>query len=77
MWALDRGKPLADSGRRDVDNADGVVLLPEGDIGVKSPPSMPYLSRLKTQSFGLDGGGAQVVSFPRWRRCFEIVGLGG
>jgi hypothetical protein len=77
IWDLDWGKPLADGGGHDIDDADGVVLLLEGDIEVISPSSLPYLSRAKTQSFGLDGGGARVVPFPRWRRRFEIVGLGG
>jgi hypothetical protein len=77
MWALDRGKPLADGGGRDVDDADGAILLPEGDIEVITPSLPAYLSRVKSQSFSLDGGGARVVPFPRWRRRFEIVGLGG
>jgi hypothetical protein len=43
IWALDRGKPLADGGGRDVDDADGAVLLPEGDIEVISPPCPIHL----------------------------------
>jgi hypothetical protein len=77
MRALDWGKPLTDGGAHGVDDADGATILLEGDIEVVSPPSLPYLSRVKTQNFGLDGGGALVVSFPRWRHRFEIVGLGG
>jgi hypothetical protein len=77
MWALDRGKHLVDGGGRDINDADGPVLLLEGDIEVIYPPFPPYLSRVQTQSFGLDGGGTQVVPFPQWRRRFEIVGLGG
>jgi hypothetical protein len=55
MWALDLGKPLADGGGHDIDDADGATILLEGDIEVVSPPSLPYLSRVKTQKFGLDG----------------------
>jgi hypothetical protein len=38
---------LADGGGCDVDDADCAVLLLEGDIEVISPPSLPYLSRVK------------------------------
>lgn len=43
-WALNRGKPLADGGGHEVDDAgDGAVLLLEGDIEVVSPPSPALL----------------------------------
>jgi hypothetical protein len=48
MWALDWGKPLADGGGHDVDDAIDVTLLLEGDIEVVSPSSLPYLSQVKT-----------------------------
>jgi hypothetical protein len=75
--ALNQGKPIADGGGHEVDDADdGAVLLLEGDIEVVSPPSLLFLSRVKAKNFGLDGGGA-LVSFPRWRRRLEIADMGG
>jgi hypothetical protein len=50
QWALNRGKPLADDGGHEVDDAgDGTVLLLEGDIEVVSPPSLLFLYRVKAQ----------------------------
>jgi hypothetical protein len=72
--ALDWGKPLANGGSHDVDNATGAVLLLEGDIEVLSPPPQTYLSRVKTQSFSL-GGGSTPALFSHWRCRLEIAGL--
>jgi hypothetical protein len=46
---------LTDGGGHDIDDDVGAVFLLEGGINVVSPPSLTYLSRLKTQSFGLGG----------------------
>jgi hypothetical protein len=67
----------ADSGGHEVDDTNGVVLLIEGAVLLLvSPPSLLFLSQVKAQNFGLEGGGA-LVSFPWWRRRFEIVSMGG
>jgi hypothetical protein len=60
----------------EVDNADRAVLLLEGDIEVVYSLSLLFISQVKTQNFGLDDGGALVL-FPRWRRRFEMAGMGG
>jgi hypothetical protein len=73
-WALGWGKPLANSGGHDIDDAAGAALLLEGDIEVVSSSSLTYLSRVKIQTFGLGSSGAP-VSFPRWKRRLEIAGL--
>jgi hypothetical protein len=68
------GKPLVDDGGHDIDDVVGDVLLLEDNIEVVSPSSLTYLSRVKTQSFNLGGGGAPAL-FPCWRRRLEIAGM--